>query len=68
MTPVPEWRQAWRWYSVQALAVLVVLPQAWEQIPPEVKAMIPPAWLPWIISGVAAAGVIGRVWPQRPKP
>lgn len=64
MRLIDDWRQAWRWFSVQAGAVVVLLPVAWEALPDETKALIPDAWLPWIVSAVGVAVVIGRLIPQ----
>ena len=57
---IPNARRAWRWFSVQALAVLIALPILFETLPPEVMAVIPGDWQPWIIAVVALAGMIGR--------
>ena len=64
MRMVPDARRAWRWFSVQALAVLVALPVLFETLPPEVVAVIPADWQPWIIAAVALAGMVGRMIPQ----
>lgn len=64
MKLIENWRQAPRMLSVQALAVIAGLPAAWLMIPDEVKALIPPAWIPWITTGLALAGIIGRLIDQ----
>ena len=64
MRLVEEARTAWRWFSVQALAVIAVIPLVWEQLPPEAHALIPEAWRPWAITGVALAGIVGRLVKQ----
>jgi len=64
MKLVPEWRVAWRWFSVQLAAVLAALPMVWPQLPADVKAYIPPEWHPWIVSGMALAIIAGRLVPQ----
>ena len=64
MRMVPEARRAWRWFSVQALAVLVALPVLFETLPPEVVAVIPADWRPWLIAAVALAGMVGRLVDQ----
>ena len=60
MRLIPHAREAWRWFSVQALALLVALPVLWETLPPELTAVIPEAWMPWILAGIALAGLVGR--------
>lgn len=64
MKLVPDWRRAWRWFSVQALAVLAALPVAWAELPPDVQAMLPEPWRPWLLAGLALAGLVGRLVDQ----
>lgn len=64
MKLVDNARQAWRWFSVQAMAIIAVLPLIWEQMPPEVLAVIPAVWLPWIAAGMALLGLVGRLVKQ----
>lgn len=64
MKMVSDVRRAWRWFSVQVLAVLAVVPIVWEQLPPETHALLPEAWRPWAITGVAVAGIVGRLVDQ----
>lgn len=61
MKLVPNWKKAWRWFSVQALAVIAVLPFAWEYIPHDVRGLIPMEWQPFVFSAFAAAGIFGRL-------
>ena len=56
--------KAWRWFSVQMGAVATVLPLAWTALPDETKAVIPSGWLPWIVSAVGVAVVVGRLIDQ----
>ena len=66
MRMVDDARRAWRWFSVQALAVLALVPLIWAEVPPEVQAFIPAGWHPWILAGVAVAGILGRLVDQEP--
>lgn len=70
MKLVPDWRKAWSWFSVQALAVIMVLPIVWVGLPGDVKAWVPPSWQFWIFIVLGAAGIVGRVIDQNkaPKP
>lgn len=38
MKLVDDWKQAWRWYSVQAPAIGLALIAAWQALPEEVRA------------------------------
>ena len=61
MQLVENVRTAWRWFSVQVLTLLAVLPLVWEQLPPETHALVPEAWRPWIITVLALIGIGGRL-------
>lgn len=67
MQLVDGYKRAWRWLSVQCLAIIAVLPFAWEYIPYEVKSMIPLEWQPYLFSLFALLGVAGRLVKQEPK-
>lgn len=64
MKLVKDARQAWRWLSVQALAVLAALPLVWPQIPADVRAMLPAEWQPWLLTALAVGGIVGRLVDQ----
>lgn len=55
-------------FSVQALAVIAAAPMVWAELPDDLKAsvtaLVPPEWLPHVISGIAVAGVVGRLVDQ----
>lgn len=64
MKMVSDARRAWRWFSVQVLAVLAVLPLVWHEIPPELRAWVPEGAEPWIVAAVAIGGIVGRLVDQ----
>ena len=64
MKLVPHARLAWRWFSVQAMALAAILPLAWEALPPELRTYIPEPWMPWIVAGVLVGGIAGRLVDQ----
>lgn len=68
MRLVEDARRAWRWFSVQALAILALIPVIWAELPPESQALLPEAWRPWALTLVAVAGIAGRLIRQRPDP
>lgn len=67
MKLVPDWHLAWKWFSVQALAILAVIPMVWINLPPDLKAYIPTKYGVYITIAVALAGISGRVIDQTPK-
>lgn len=64
MKLVENWKQAWRWFSVQAFGAVVALPLVWQALPPDVKAFLPDGWQPYVLVGIAAAGILGRLIDQ----
>lgn len=64
MKIVNNWKTAWRWFSMQLMSVVVVLPLLWEQLPLEVKTFIPAEWLPYILAAVALCAMVGRMIDQ----
>ena len=68
MKLVDDVAKAWRWFSVQVFALVTFLPIVWMEAPPEVKALIPPAWLPYIVAAMGVIGMIGRLVKQGRRP
>jgi di/tricarboxylate transporter len=66
MRLVDNARAAWRWASVQVLAVLAVLPLVWAELPEDIRSMVPHEWQPWVLSALALAGIVGRLVKQGP--
>ena len=64
MQLIPNWRRAWRMFSVQAMAAVAVLQTAWPQIPDDIKAGWPPHLVHWVTVALVVAGVVGRVVSQ----
>lgn len=64
MNLIPDWRSAWKWFSVQALAIIALIPIVWTALPPEAHAWVPVEWRPWIVFTLAIAGIVGRLVPQ----
>lgn len=54
-------RRWWRWYSTQIFVVIAAFPAVWMNLPTDAKAMIPDVWEPWIVSGLAVAGLVARL-------
>lgn len=63
---VDDARDAWKWFSTWIFTVLVVLPVAWPQVPPELKAALPADLLPYV-SALAFAGLVLRLVKQGQK-
>lgn len=64
MKLVADWRKAWKWHSTQVLALMAAMPVVWMQLPPDVKEMVPDAWMPYIVSVIAVGAIVGRLRDQ----
>ena len=58
---IPNWRQSWRMLSVQALALTALLQVVWEQLPPDVVAMMDHDTAQTVTALLCVAGIVGRV-------
>lgn len=64
MKLVQGWQSAIKWHSMQVLALLAAVPVLWEQVPVEIKALIPEQYNPWIVTGLAIIGMVLRLVKQ----
>jgi alkylhydroperoxidase/carboxymuconolactone decarboxylase family protein YurZ len=60
MKLVSNWKSAWRWISVQFIALAAL----WETIPLEAKAVLAPETQSWITLGLLVAAGVGRMIDQ----
>jgi hypothetical protein len=76
MKLIPDWRRAWRLASVRVSAIGAVvtaaaaaspdgLLAAWQALPEDVRAILPPQVRTWITPALFAATIIGRVLQQK---
>ena len=63
---VEDWRQAWRWFSVQAMGVATAFLAVWAVFPDDLKAVLPAGWTKAIAIAVLLIGLVGRLV-QQPK-
>lgn len=64
MRLVADWEKAWRWFSIQALALVALLPVVWPSLPPQVTGWVPEEWRPWVVVVIAIGGIAGRLVDQ----
>lgn len=60
MKLVPNASKAWRWLSMQMIALAAL----WETIPLEAKAVLDPSTQSWITLGLLVAAGLGRMIDQ----
>jgi hypothetical protein len=64
MKLVDDAKSAWRWFSVQAMALALAIQGAWEVLPADMKAGIPPQYVTYITLLLLAMGIAGRLVKQ----
>lgn len=64
MKLVDDARRAWRWISVQCMALALALQGAWEACPDELKTGIPPRTVTIITLALLVLGIVGRLVKQ----
>jgi hypothetical protein len=61
---VKDWRQAWKWLSVQAMLISSAILSTWALLPEDMKARLPHDIGLWAAIVTLGAGVVGRVIDQ----
>lgn len=63
---VPDWKNAWRWWSVQLTLLNGILQAFWEgaRAIPEAWEVIPADWRGWITLGLLALALAARMIDQ----
>lgn len=67
MKIIDEWKQAWRWYSVNCPALAVALLGAWAALPEAMQSTFSPGELKAAAIFLIALGIGGRFVDQKPK-
>jgi hypothetical protein len=60
-------RRAWRWFSVQCMALALALQGTWELMPDDLRSGIPPRAVTIITLALLVLGIFGRLLKQEPK-
>jgi hypothetical protein len=64
MKLVSDWRDAWRWMSVRAMAAQGVVAASWLAVPDDMRASVPSEWLAFVAVTLTILGIVGRVVDQ----
>jgi hypothetical protein len=59
---IPDWRDAWRFFSVWVAGAMAVLSSAWDYLP-EIREYIPDGWVKW----AALAVILARILRQKER-
>jgi len=62
---VDGWRQAWRWFSVQAMALAVAMQGVWMALPDDLKSRTPDGLVAALTAALLLLGLIGRLVRQK---
>jgi len=62
---VKNWRGAWRWFSLQAMALTAAIQAAWATIPDDLKQHVPAKLVTAVSVGLLLLGIGGRLVKQR---
>ena len=54
-------RRAWRWWSVQSMALVVAIQAGWQAMPDDMASRIPDAWVTGLSITVLVLGIMGRL-------
>lgn len=66
MKLVSDWKQAWRWSSVHAMAAAVAVQGGWAMLSDDMKQHIPAVIASGVTIGLLVLGVVGRLRDQTP--
>lgn len=64
MKLIPEWKKAWRMFSVQAMTLATAMQTAWIAIPEDLKVRIPESYVNGVSIALLVAGILGRMVQQ----
>ena len=64
MKLIPDWRQAWRFLSVQLAAAIALLAAAYDYLP-AIRTYVPEGWVKWAALLIIAGRVLHQAVPDR---
>ena len=64
MKLIPNWRKAWRMFSVQAQAGSVAVLGTWQALPDDLRGKVPEPVVLGIVGALLVLGIIGRLIDQ----
>jgi hypothetical protein len=69
VTLVSDWRDAWKWLSVHAMAAAILVQSAWQVLDDDLRASLPESWVRALSVALLLLGIVGRlVDQQKPEP
>ncbi|WP_394540183.1 hypothetical protein PRJ39_06330 [Lysobacter enzymogenes] len=65
MKLIENWRQAWRFLSVQAMSLALAVQGVWLNIPDDLRVHVPGRIATYVTASVLVLGLFGRLFQQR---
>ena len=65
MRLVEEWKSAWRWFSLQAMALTMAIQAAWGAMPDDLKRHVPARAVTAASVALLLLGIGGRLVKQK---
>lgn len=65
MKIIEDWRSAWKWFSMQSMAMTLVILGAWGAMPDDLKNALPGWLIPILAMGTLGLGILGRLVDQK---
>lgn len=59
-----DWKKAWKWISMQAMATAITVQTVWVSLPDDWKNSLNPSIVSGITIGCLVLGVFGRLYKQ----
>lgn len=64
---VEDWKQAWKWLSINCMALAAAVQGAWLYIPEDMRQSIPNKYITGVTFALMVLGVLGRLVRQGKK-
>lgn len=64
MHMVDDWKQAWKWISINCMALAAVIQTTWLSLPDDLREMAPKNIVHWITITLLVLGIAGRLIKQ----
>ena len=64
MKLITEWRQTWRWFSMQAMVAVAAIQGGWAAMPDDLKVHFPARLVTALSIGLLLLGIGGRLVKQ----
>ena len=64
---VENWREAYKWISVNCMTLAAAIQGTWLYIPEELKKTIPTSLVSGVTIALLILGVLGRFYKQKPR-